>query len=126
MRPSSSHHTWRWMRMAKATRAEWAKRVERWQDSGLTAKEFAAELDVSPKSLTFWKWKLRQTSTREPSTSSHTSRVSQVRVERSPTKFLQLVPTSETLAESALDVVLASGVVLRVTKGFDESTLGAR
>jgi len=30
--------------MAKATRAEWAKRVERWKDRGLTAKEFAAGL----------------------------------------------------------------------------------
>jgi hypothetical protein len=39
--------------MARSTRAEWAKRVERWQDSGLTAKEFAAELDISPTSLTF-------------------------------------------------------------------------
>jgi transposase len=109
------------MQMAKSTRAEWAKRVERWQDSGLTAKEFAAELDVSPNSLTFWKWKLRQPSPREPSR-SHTSRVSQARAD-TPTKFLELVPTSETSAESALDVVLASGVVLRVAKGFDESTL---
>lgn len=108
--------------MAKATRAEWAKRVERWQDSGLTAKEFAAELDVSPNSLTFWKWKLRQTSTREQSRKIHTSRVSHVPADP-PTKFLQLVPTSETSAESALDVVLASGVVLRVTKGFDETML---
>src|SRR5688572_11568444 len=50
------------------------------------------------------KWKLRQTSTREPSTKSHTSRAEQVRAETSPAKFLQLVPTSETLAESELDV----------------------
>ena len=107
--------------MAKATRAEWAKRVERWQDSGLTAKQFAAELDVSPSSLTFWKWKLRQTATREASRRSHTSGVSQVRAD-TPAKFLQLVPASETSTESALDVVLSSGVVLRITKGFDEST----
>jgi len=46
--------------MELATREVWANRVERWQDSGLTAKEFAAELEVSPNSLTFWKWKLRQ------------------------------------------------------------------
>jgi transposase len=46
--------------MERANREVWAKRVERWQDSGLTAKEFAAELDVSANSLTFWRWKLRQ------------------------------------------------------------------
>jgi hypothetical protein len=43
--------------MAKTTSAEWAKRVERWQDSGLTAKEFAAELAGT---LAYWKCKLRR------------------------------------------------------------------
>ena len=37
--------------MAKASRAEWVKRVERREDSGLTAKEFATELAVSRNSL---------------------------------------------------------------------------
>jgi len=35
--------------MGRASRAVWAKRVERWGDSGLTAKQFAAEIDVSPQ-----------------------------------------------------------------------------
>jgi DNA-binding CsgD family transcriptional regulator len=38
----------------RTARAEWAKRVERWKDSGLTAKEFAAELGINPRSLVFW------------------------------------------------------------------------
>jgi DNA-binding transcriptional regulator YiaG len=46
--------------MAKTTSAEWAKRVERWQDSGLTAKEFAAELNVNAGTLSYWKYKLRK------------------------------------------------------------------
>lgn len=33
--------------MPKATRAEWAKRVERWKDSGLTAAEYAAETGIN-------------------------------------------------------------------------------
>ena len=37
-------------------REEWAKRVERWRDSGLTCPEFAAELGVNPRTLTYWKW----------------------------------------------------------------------
>jgi transposase-like protein len=41
--------------MSKTTRAQWAKRVERWLESGLTAKEFAAELNVSPSVLARWR-----------------------------------------------------------------------
>src|SRR5262245_58574018 len=41
-----------------ATREAWAKRIERWKDSGLTAKEFAAEIGISPRSLTWWRWRL--------------------------------------------------------------------
>ncbi len=32
-------------------REEWAKRVERWRDGGLTAKEFAAELGINAGSF---------------------------------------------------------------------------
>jgi hypothetical protein len=34
-------------------REEWAKRVERWRDSGLTTAEFAAEVGINPKTLTY-------------------------------------------------------------------------
>jgi hypothetical protein len=46
--------------MARASRAEWAMRVERWKASGLTAKEFAAETGLKASTLTFWSWKLRR------------------------------------------------------------------
>ena len=44
--------------MAKTSREVWAKRVERWEASDLTAKEFAAELGVNPRTLSHWKWML--------------------------------------------------------------------
>jgi hypothetical protein len=44
----------------RAARGEWAKRVERWRDSGLTLAEFAAEVGISPKTLTNWAWKLKR------------------------------------------------------------------
>jgi len=34
----------------RVSRDEWAKRVERWKDSGLTAKEFASEVGINPRS----------------------------------------------------------------------------
>jgi hypothetical protein len=42
------------------SRDEWAKRVERWRDSGLTTAEFAAELGINPHSLTYWAWTLKR------------------------------------------------------------------
>ena len=44
----------------RVDREEWAKRVERWRDSGLTTAEFAAELGINPKTLTYWAWTLKR------------------------------------------------------------------
>src|SRR6185436_12251706 len=44
----------------RVEREEWAKRVERWRDSGLTTAEFAAELGINPHSLTYWAWTLKR------------------------------------------------------------------
>ena len=107
--------------MAKASRAEWVKRVERWQDSGLTAKEFAAELAVSPNSLTFWKWKLR----RERNTQGDAKKAMKPVAKATEPKFLQLVPThSEAVgAVVPLEVMIGVDIVVRVPRDFDEHTL---
>jgi hypothetical protein len=34
--------------------------VQRWQDSGLTAREFASEMGVKATTSTFWKWRLKK------------------------------------------------------------------
>lgn len=43
---------------SRAGREVWSKRVERWRESGLRTAEFAAELGINPRSLTYWKWRL--------------------------------------------------------------------
>ncbi len=110
--------------MARASREIWAKRVERWKDSGLSAKEFAAELDVSPKSLMFWKWKLGQLETPKgaASTARRKLQTRTARVAVATPRFLQLMPTSAP-PSAALELVLRDGLVLRVAPGFDEATL---
>jgi hypothetical protein len=109
--------------MARATREDWMKRVERWQDSGLTAKEFAAELDVAPSSLTFWKWKLRQSVNTAAKLREPRARDARTR-DQSPTSFVQLVPTPSPHGRSdVLEVVCARGVIVRVPHDFDEPTL---
>jgi hypothetical protein len=106
--------------MAKASRAEWVKRVERWQDSGLTAKEFAAELAVSPNSLTFWKWKLG----RERNTQHDAAKTMKPAAKTTEPKFLQLVPThNEAVGGVPLEVVIRGDIVVRVPRDFDEHTL---
>jgi hypothetical protein len=44
--------------MARTSSEQWAKRIERWKDSGLSAKEFAAETGVNAGTLSYWRWKL--------------------------------------------------------------------
>ena len=42
----------------RASRDEWARRVERWRRSGLTAKAFAVDTGLNAHTLKFWKWQL--------------------------------------------------------------------
>jgi hypothetical protein len=110
--------------MARVSRADWVKRVERWGDSGLSAKQFADENGVSPQSLTFWKWKLR----REAGAHAHVeeSRAKSSRAgSRHTTTFLQLLPTiaTQTRSSSMLELVLPNGLAVRIPAAFDEQTL---
>jgi hypothetical protein len=44
----------------RAPRELWIRRVERWRDSGLSAKEFAEQAGVDSDRLRHWKWRLAQ------------------------------------------------------------------
>jgi transposase len=59
----------------RTSRAEWQKRIERWNDSGLSAEQFAAELGINAGTLRHWKYFLgkqgrRSVSTRAPMVSA--------------------------------------------------------
>ena len=97
---------------ARATRAEWSKRVERWRESGLTAQEFAAELGVNPRTLTYWKWVLTKGPAREQATRSRTATV------------VPFVEVGQTPARTdVFELELSSGVVVRVPLDFDPAAL---
>ena len=104
----------------RTTRVEWAKRVERWADSGLTAKEFAAEIGINPRSLVFWKWQLKRdaqgapTIVREP-----TRKVSGRRL----VAKLPLVELRPSLSETRIELELAAGRRLKIPAGFDVDSL---
>ena len=106
--------------MAKATQAEWAKRVERWQDSGLSAKEFAAELNVNAGTLSYWKYKLR----RQTASAKRAARPG-IRKAESAAGFLRVVPVQVegAGASAGFEIVIAARTIVRVPNDFDEVAL---
>jgi hypothetical protein len=103
----------------RTARAEWAKRVERWADSGLTAKEFAAELGINPGSLVFWKWQLKRDAREAPVSREGTPKVSR---RRSVAK-LPLVELRPSLLETRIELELGAGRRLKIPAGFDVESL---
>lgn len=106
--------------MARAREAEWAKRVERWRDSGLSAREFAGKVGVNERTLQYWAWRLGKRSEKSSSTRSP-SRASS---ERGEIQFVEV--SSPPVAPSALsgfEIVLAGGATIRVAPQFDADAL---
>ncbi len=119
--------------MGRESRETWAKRVERWSESGLTAAEFAAELGISPGSLKWWKWRLAaepKTVTAEPKTvaARPSARRRSAAIAKAPSSVLSPLTfvemTSPVVSEASLEVVLPSTMRIRVRPGFDDVTLG--
>ena len=95
-----------------ASRAEWAKRVERWERSGLGTAAFAAREGLKHKRLAWWRWKLRSS----PPPSSPSA------LEFLPVRIVEPNRPAEVTA-SPLEVALPNGRVVRVTPGFDPGML---
>ena len=111
-------------------REEWAKRVERWQESGLTSKEFAAELGISANTLTYWKWRLRKERV-ERSGVARSARPTKPRAKRAsprkpvpePSSGSPLVVMQASPSDSRIEVELGNGRRLRVPSSFDGEAL---
>jgi transposase len=103
----------------RTNREEWAKRVGRWKDSGLTAKEFAGELGINPRSLTFWKWQLGKPSG-PPAKSSEAS----VKNGRgSPMRTLPLIELGRSTVPVRFELELSGGRRLAIPATFDPDAL---
>lgn len=111
-------------------RAKW---VERWKDSGLTAKEFAAEAGLKASALYYWSSQLSAASRKDSvSRDESTERSAQSRCPRSakPEKrsatpsprFVELPVAAVARAPAMLELLLGE-VRVRVPSGFDEATL---
>jgi len=119
--------------MERSSRAQWAKRVERWKDSGLTAKEFAAETGVNASTLSYWSWKLgtsqegRGDGARSSSTEARRKRRSRPKSPRSTAggHFVEVAAPVVVASPAMLELVLHTDVRVRVPVGFDEATLAS-
>jgi|SRR5688572_17059398 len=101
---------------AAMSREEWRKRVERWKSSGLTAKEFAAEVDVNVGTLYHWGWKLKSW-----------ERLSRRPTVRQPNVILaslvEVAAPAVTVESRRLEVELRNGRRVWVAAGVDPEEL---
>jgi len=104
----------------ESTRELWAKRVERWKDSGLTAKEFSSEAGINAHSLSWWSWRLRSGPKRRAPGRRSAPMTIAAKSTMSPLTFVEMTTA---LRGDALEVVLLSGVRICVRPEFDTATL---
>ena len=102
-------------------REEWAKRVGRWRDSGLTTAEFATELGISPKTLTNWAWKLEREATGKRRARASKKRAATASAAPTATAFIQ-VTSPERGGRFELEV---RGRLLHIPSSFDAQQLRA-
>lgn len=106
--------------MAKTTREEWAKRIERWKDSGLSAKEFCNETGIRPRSLAWWQWQLGRKA-QEPTPAP--TPITRETASAPPPSSMTFVEVSTSLARAPYEIVLARGRRIVVPPDFDAPTL---
>ncbi len=80
-------------------------------DSGLTAKEYAAETGLNANTLAHWRWRLGAASRLQP------------RAGIAPVKFVEIAAEQAPASVTAFELVLAGGRTLRVPVGFDGAEL---
>jgi len=108
--------------MSRGTHETWAKRVEALKASGLSVARFAAEAKINPRSLAWWRWHLR-TGRKTPKRDERRSRgrrSAAMATTISPLTFIEMRSAEVT---DGLEVVLRSGVRIKVRPGFDSPTL---
>ena len=101
-----------------AAAAEWARRIEEQEKSGLSIRKFAEREGLKPGSLSFWKWKLAR-----PSGAVKPSPVA-------PLRFVELTavpppppPPAPCDDGAVFEIMLRTNRSIRVPAGFDAREL---
>ena len=108
----------------RAGRDEWAKRVARWQRSGLPGRAFAEQTGLNAHTLTFWKWRLG----REGAGPALAATPARGRGPRPAPSFVEVVtrPAAATDAQCQVttewfEVLLAGGLRVRVPRSANRA-----
>jgi transposase len=108
------------MARARVDRNEWKRRVQRWKDSGLTAKEFAAETGINAGTLQFWRYKLKD-GDRPPIRGMPGSRSAAILSSLVEVRAPAVAP----VVDQRFEIELANGRRVRVGRDFDAESLRA-
>lgn len=112
--------------MGRENREVWAKRIERWCDSGLSATEFADETGVNAKTLRYWKWRLARVS------GARVTRPAPKRMRAGVVPFVEVSPPARPVPPAAaadegegeaFEIIAPSGMRVRVPARFDDGAL---
>lgn len=102
----------------RENRDEWQKRVERWSDSGLSAKQFAAETGINAGTLQYWKYKLRRQAGELP-------RATRRRLPQPSVSSLVEIRPASVAPDTRFEIELNNGRRLRLPPTFDASAVKA-
>jgi transposase-like protein len=114
--------------MRNETRELWSKRVQRWKESGLSAVEYARELGINARTLSYWKWRLKQEPAARTKARPTRTAAKIVKTRPAPVTFVEVPSPTEAPLEvetgPQLELVVGGRYVVRVGARFDENTLG--
>ncbi len=102
----------------RENRDEWQKRVERWSDSGLSAKQFAAETGINAGTLQYWRYKLRKEGEESP-------RATRRRLPQPSVSSLVEIRPASVAPDSRFEIELNNGRRLRLPPTFDANLSSA-
>jgi transposase-like protein len=104
---------------AAVSRNEWRKRVARWKESGLTAKEFGAREGINPGTLYFWRYKLAYGDRldRPPKRGTRSDAV--------VASLVEVPAPTVVVGDQRFEIELGNGRLIRVSAGFDAESLRA-
>jgi hypothetical protein len=110
--------------MRRESRESWAKRVERWRDSGLSINEFAQEIGVNPNTLAGWRWRLgADARSVDKAERRRSAGPSAAQDDMKPIELVEVVQVPPP-SDERFEVVTANGRTVRVPARFDDAALG--